>query len=70
MNYDFSINIAICPPKYEFLATPLPCSATLTTTTIELHKLYVIKLYAFTYFLLLLSIYKIFFLLDCVIYAF
>ena len=23
MNYDFSINIAICPSKYDFLATPL-----------------------------------------------
>ena len=23
MNYDFSINIATWPPKYEFLATPL-----------------------------------------------
>ena len=23
MNYDISVNVAIWPPKYEFLATPL-----------------------------------------------
>ena len=55
MNYDFSINIAIWPPQV-FLVTPLPCSATLTTTTTELHKLYVVKFYAFACLLIVVVV--------------
>ena len=55
MNYDFSINIAIWPPQV-FLVTPLLCSAILTTTTIELHKLYIVKFYAFVCLLIVVVV--------------
>ena len=52
-----------------------PCSATLTTTTTELHEFYVVKFYVFTCFFIVVVVVVVvvniynFFLLDSVIYA-